>query len=120
MKDEAIKRKLNINIYDSNDKYKRYDVIDTWIGDEASNEYHNALIYSDKTNIHIMYIQPDDVESITSIYFCPKCHLYSVRGDNKKAKLNKHIKHCDGKFHAELMLDKVAQPCCPGIFLRMV
>ena len=62
-----------------------------------------------------MYIQPDGVESITSIYFCPKCHLYSVRGDNKKAKLNKHIKHCDGKFHAELMLDKVAQPYCPGI-----
>ena len=57
MKDEAIKRKLNINIYDYNDKYKRCDVIDTWIDDKASNEYHNALIYADKTNIHIMYIQ---------------------------------------------------------------
>ena len=65
MKDEAIKRKLNINIYDYNDKYKISNVIDTWIIDEASNEYHNALIYSDKTNIHIMYIQPDGVESIT-------------------------------------------------------
>ena len=93
----------------------RYDIIDTWIGDEAYNMHHNALIYSDKINIHIMHIQPDGVESITSIYLYSKFHLYSVHDDNKKVKFNMHIKHCDGKYNAELMLDKVSHPYCPGI-----
>lgn len=67
-----------------------------------------------------MFIQPDGVESITSIYFCPKCHLFSVRGVHKKAKFARHIKACDGKFHSDLLLDKVAQPYCPAILANPV
>ena len=47
MRDDAIKRKLNINIYDCNEAFNRYYVIDTWVGDESKPEYHNALLYSD-------------------------------------------------------------------------
>lgn len=39
-----------------NYKYKRYGSIETWIGDESNQEYHNAIIYSGKHNIHVMYI----------------------------------------------------------------
>ena len=71
MKNDEIKCKLNVNIFNYNDKCKRYDCIETWTGDESNKDYHNALIYSDKHNIYIMYIQLDGVESITSIYFSP-------------------------------------------------
>ena len=71
MKDDTIKLKFNINIFDYNKKCKRYDAI----GNKDSNEHHSSLIYSDKTNIYIMHIQSDCFESITSIYFYPRCHL---------------------------------------------
>lgn len=71
MKDDTIKLKLNINIFDYNKKCKRYDAI----GNKDSNGHHSSLIYSDKTNIYIMHIQSDCLEYITSIYFYPRCHL---------------------------------------------
>ena len=35
MKKNALNTKLNVDIYDYNEKYNRYDVIDTWI-DESN------------------------------------------------------------------------------------
>ena len=61
------------------------------------------MLFSDKRNIHVMFIQPDGVELITSIYFCPKCYLYFFRGIHKKLKLT-----------------KVAQPYCPGILNNLI
>lgn len=48
MREFALRRHLNINIFDFNERYQRYDVIETWFGDSANTEYDNALIYSDK------------------------------------------------------------------------
>lgn len=115
MKEEVINRKLNVNIFDYDEDKKRYDIIDTWIGDKTSKTYHNALIYSNKNTIHIMFIKPDKLQILTDFMFCPKCRLYTTRGKNKVHKMNKHIKHCDGVFKKELFISDAPLPYCPHI-----
>ena len=46
--------------------------------------------------IHIMYIK--DVEKLTAIHICPKCHSYLHHGHQNIYRFNDHVAHCYGKF----------------------
>ena len=113
MKSEAEELKLNINIYDYIESIKQYNITNQWKYND-SNDFHSMLLFSKGNILHIMFIKPDGVETLTDILICPKCRSYSTQKKHKSYLL-KHMKLCDGTFKKNFIPNKEPLPFCPHI-----
>jgi hypothetical protein len=61
-----------------------------------------------------------DIEALTKLHICPKCHVYILTGHNngnyRKDLFDKHVEKCDGTTKPKLCLRDVSIPYVPHIF----
>jgi hypothetical protein len=111
----AKKYNLTFIIYTySNSKYEQFLIIHK----ESTSRIINLLLLSKNDQQHLMFIK--DVEILTRLHICPKCHSYTLsaatHGGYKKDRFDAHVEKCDGKFHSKLTLQPVSKPYLPHIF----
>lgn len=121
MKEEAKEYELNINIYDYIEKQNHFNLTEHWKNND-SNIFHSAVLFVNDSIIHIMYIKPKGVESLTNLLICPIC-MNHVETKNHKDRMAKHIKKCkanDGSFTKEFRPNREALPYIPHILSNPV
>ena len=112
MKASAEKHKLNIDIYEYDEKNKIYDLQEQWYFNKSYPTF-SALLFTKDLIVHIMYIK--DAEKLTAIHICPKCKSFVHHGHENLHRFETHVKHCDGKFKKQFVPVKEALPYCPHI-----
>ncbi len=113
MKKSAKRNKMNVNFYEYDEEKKYYDIYEQWHFDDSFETY-SALMFTHKGYVHIMKITKPD--KLTDILICHKCKSFVWRNSSRNlTRFENHVKHCDGKFKKEVILDREPTPYCPHI-----
>ena len=116
MKESAKKNKINVNIFEYNEERDYYDIKEEnqWHFDDSYPTF-SALLFTSKDVFHIMYIK--NVEKLTKLLVCPKCHTMVIRNDNRhgEERMKKHVEHCMGVFTKKFKVEHISKPYCPHI-----
>ncbi len=116
--------KVKIDIYTYDDKTKEYNLYFPGGSEEEEEEENedykllSVLLYCS----HAILMNPERVEMITKFLICPKCRVYAVRYNTKhgKARFDKHVEKCTGKFERNVNLNKISTPYCPHLLKNRV
>ena len=119
--------KIDVNIYDYDCTSKKFNLFqsvkcsltDSCTAEETKTEVQvmNILLITQNCKTHVMYIK--DVERLTGILICPKCHSYCYNmrgGDRNKKRFDEHVSKCTGKPEKQFRFDIPSHPYCPHLW----